>query len=613
MAVPGDAKRRRTVSIQVTLAVGIAVLVIITTLVVALPSLLIGAGNTIGLLRERTALVIDTAEAGLVDHLTAVEDLAQDFATSVRDGRIVMDDRDAVEDALVLSLAGVSQVVVIAFIFPDYLGVAAIRTPSGFESDEFDGSDDEEVILTLERLRAADDAVWEDVIYLEESGLPVLNLRAPIRADDGQFLGVLVATVDMYGLSRFLMELQQGGRGQTAFMLYGEDRVLAHPILADPFPGLSPEHPLPTIDQVADPVLSVWQDRTPGAADEYLDMLVDTDIEAGDERYFVVSRAFGRFGKEDLLLGSYFPEDVLIRELGRLFLSAVFTIVVLIAAVFLAIWFARRIARPIREIAAVAVQVGSLDLERIHPLRGSVITELNEQTRAFNTMLRALDWFATYVPRRLVQRLIRRGADVAPRSIERELTVLFTDIAGYTRLVEPLPAADTADFLNHHFAMLGECVEGEEGTIDKFIGDSLMAFWCAPDLQPDHVARACRAALAMKTRLTADNAARRAEGQVPVRLRVGLHTGPMVVGNIGAPGRMNYTTVGDAVNTGSRMEQLGKDLAPESEVIILITGDTAKGLSAAFTLKPHGKHGVRGRRELIDVFELVDGPDTPGG
>ena len=160
---------------------------------------------------------------------------------------------------------------------------------------------------------------------------------------------------------------------------------------------------------------------------------------------------------------------------------------------------------------------------------------------------------------------------------------------------------------------MGACIEAEDGTIDKFMGDGLMAFWGAPVHHKDHAPRACRAALAMREQLTADNRMRSTAGERPVRLRVGVHTGPMVVGNIGAPGRMNYTIVGDAVNAGSRMEQLGKELAPDRECLILITGATARALGPEFTLEPHGAHAVRGRRELIDVYELVDGPHTPAG
>ena len=179
-------------------------------------------------------------------------------------------------------------------------------------------------------------------------------------------------------------------------------------------------------------------------------------------------------------------------------------------------------------------------------------------------MLRGLRWFEVYVPRALVERLMGLGTAGTLASVEREVTVMFTDIAGFTAFSEGRPAAEVAQFLNRHFAMVSESIEATGGTVDKFIGDGVMAFWGAPEAQPDHAERAARAALAIAQALRIDNEARRAAGEVPVRLRLGLHTGPVTVGNIGAPGRMNYTIIGDTVNAAQRVEALGKDLAPDA-------------------------------------------------
>ena len=140
----------------------------------------------------------------------------------------------------------------------------------------------------------------------------------------------------------------------------------------------------------------------------------------------------------------------------------------------------------------------------------------------------------------------------------RDMTVMFTDIPGFTTLSEQLSATEVANLLNDHFTLVAGCVEAEEGTIDKYIGDSVMAFWGAPSKQPDHAARAIRAALAIAETVRADNAIRRTDGRQEVRIRIGIHSGPALAGNIGAPGRINYTLVGDTVNAANRIEQLGK-------------------------------------------------------
>jgi class 3 adenylate cyclase len=190
---------------------------------------------------------------------------------------------------------------------------------------------------------------------------------------------------------------------------------------------------------------------------------------------------------------------------------------------------------------------------------------------------------------------------------------------GFTSIGEKLSAQQLAEFLNRHFAMLAACIEAEGGTIDKYIGDSVMAFWGAPEIQPDHALRACRAVRAMAEVLGADNRRRQAKGLHPVRLRVGIHTGPAIAGNIGAPGRINYTLIGDTVNVSQRLEQLGKRFdTGEGDLIALISARTAAELPPELAAQPLGAHELRGRGEgrgegrsagsTLTLPSLRDGP-----
>jgi class 3 adenylate cyclase len=131
-----------------------------------------------------------------------------------------------------------------------------------------------------------------------------------------------------------------------------------------------------------------------------------------------------------------------------------------------------------------------------------------------------------------------------------------------------------------------------------------MAFWGAPVWQDDTAPRACRAALAIRAAIEADNTRRGAAGLPPIRIRVGIHTGRVVVGNIGRPGRINYTVVGDTVNSSQRLESLGKEIDPAGEVTILISGATAAQLGSQFGVEPAGRFGVKGREKEIEVYSL---------
>jgi adenylate cyclase len=241
-------------------------------------------------------------------------------------------------------------------------------------------------------------------------------------------------------------------------------------------------------------------------------------------------------------------------------------------------------------LARATSAIRTLDLTAARPLSGSHLRELDEAIRAYNALIATLHWFETYVPRRLVKQLMAQG-ERATALVERDVTVLFTDIVDFTSLAERLSASDAATFLNDHFRLLAACVEAEGGTIDKYIGDSLMAFWGAPELQLDHSARACRAARAIATAIVGDNRRRRGLGLPPTRIRIGIHAGPAMVGNIGAPGRINYTLVGDIVNTAQRIEDVAKKcMTDEDEAVILVSDAVLRSAGPECSAQPVGEH-----------------------
>ena len=317
----------------------------------------------------------------------------------------------------------------------------------------------------------------------------------------------------------------------------------------------------------------------------------------------VFSRRIDDYGTVPWIVGAHVPAVTVGTEIQRLQSSALAGAGLLIVSILAAISLGRRIARPIKRASAGAVQISSLDITDARPLPPSRITELNEQANAFNAMLEGLKWFQTYVPKTLVRQLVREGGSTG--SEERELTIMFTDIIGFTSLSEPLPASEVADFLNQHFAIIGGCIEAEGGTIDKFIGDSVMAFWGAPEPQSDHAARAIRAARAIAAAVHESNQERLKKGAAPIRIRVGLHTGPVVVGNIGAPSRINYTIVGDTVNTGQRIEELARGFDEGGAATILTSAKTALAAGEAGALQPAGAFEVKGRSEPVEVLRLL--------
>ena len=168
-----------------------------------------------------------------------------------------------------------------------------------------------------------------------------------------------------------------------------------------------------------------------------------------------------------------------------------------------------------------------------------------------------------------------------------------------------MAATEVASLLNEHFGLIAGCVEETEGTIDKYIGDSVMAFWGAPTEMSDHANRACRAALAVRNLIDTDNTRRIKAGLPAIKMGIGIHTGSAIAGNIGAPSRINYTLVGDTVNLAQRIEQLCKPFAEtDSDVTVLVSNVVAQQVTKNFDLEDLGSQPIRGRNEPIDVFRL---------
>jgi adenylate cyclase len=434
-----------------------------------------------------------------------------------------------------------------------------------------------------------------------------LNLAYPV-ARDGVPVGAVVAVVSVEQLSSFVSTVG-AGRAGTRFILYGRDQVIAHPLLIDGYPEGSVEAPLPAVSNFNDPVLAtIWRDE--GRYElEQIELPQGTDghvIQTEDGQYVFIYRIVDGFGPLPLTVGTYFKASDVGEEVERMIMALIAGVVALLLSLVAAVIVGRRIARPIVRFSAATGRIRDLDISQVEELPPSIFRELNEQSNSFNAMLRTLRWFELYVPRKVVESLIKRGSAEETLSDARQITVLFTDIAGFSSASEGMRAAEVAAFVNAHFSIVVECIEAEGGTVDKFIGDAVMAFWGAPEEQPDSAERACRAALAIAARIREENQLREARGEAPTHIRIGIHSGSATVGNIGAPGRLNYTIIGDTVNIGQRLEQLGKEIHRDNvDVSILISGDTASQLSDAFAPTPVGRNRVKGRVGEIDVFGLL--------
>jgi adenylate cyclase len=188
------------------------------------------------------------------------------------------------------------------------------------------------------------------------------------------------------------------------------------------------------------------------------------------------------------------------------------------------------------------------------------------------------------------RKLLRPGAE------KQTLTILFSDIANFTSMSEGMDSDELARLMNKYFqGAVGQCIHPTDGTVVKYIGDAIFAFWNAPEPQSDHAVRACDAALRFR-----DQSKLEINGR-PLITRIGLHTGVANVGNFGSETRVDYTAIGENINLASRMEGLNKFLGTD----VLITGATRREIGDKFVTRSLGRFQLKGFEKAVDVHELL--------
>lgn len=218
--------------------------------------------------------------------------------------------------------------------------------------------------------------------------------------------------------------------------------------------------------------------------------------------------------------------------------------------------------------------------------------------------------FSRYVSGAVVEELLKDQSKLQLGGQKKELTVMFSDLAGFTKLSEHLDAGFVTQLLNEYFTRMTEIILRNHGTLDKYMGDGIMCFWGAPLDLPDHPIHACRAAAEMTQELEKLNSEWQAKHNINLGMRIGVHTGDMAVGNMGSDKVFSYTVMGDNVNLCSRLEGVNSVYG----TTIIVSEQTAARVGEQFVLRPLDIVKVKGKEDQVKVFELLGpaGMAAPG-
>ncbi len=293
---------------------------------------------------------------------------------------------------------------------------------------------------------------------------------------------------------------------------------------------------------------------------------------------------------------SDFTDNLFTMLYETLLISLAILFVAIVAVAALAGW----IATPIIRIREMADKITELNLLPVSNFQSPFI-EINSLQQSMERMRGALDIFIRYVPRELVRNLILSNQGVEVGGTRREITVMFSDIEDFTTLTEKLTPEEVMSQTSMYFEQLTFAVQANRGTIDKYIGDSIMAIWNAPADDPSHIDNACRGTLTAHSLSEELNKNLIAQGFRAMRTRFGLHVGEALVGNIGARDRMQYTCLGACVNLASRIEGLNKQYGTS----ILVSDAIRRKASREFLFRRVDIVEAKGTSVPVTLYELI--------
>lgn len=434
-----------------------------------------------------------------------------------------------------------------------------------------------------------------------DTRFPVISVGYPIIASNDEFIGFVGANITFDILARYLATHKTSPNSIT-FIMDHSGQIIAHP---DPASGVQTVQLKLVLANVAD----LADQATALAGQAHLASDADRlsfSVPATGEDYIAVFSRFPPSFQKPWEVAIVLPVDDFVgglkqtnRNLAILIVALIFVEVLLIAIA------AKRIAKPIERVSQEMQELQSLQFSPADAPR-SMIAEIFHLQQAANLMSNSLRSFAAFVPIGIVRQLVNTGRPLTISGESRFLTIFFSDLEDFSTVSERLSPEELVRQASSYFEVVVGALTQESATIDKFIGDSVMAFWGAPVEVSDQVYRACVGALRAAHRVGRLNLEWARDGRPQMRVRIGLHCADVVVGNVGSSERLSYTVMGDGVNVASRLEGINKIF----QTTICISDSVYNAVADRIIARPIQFASVKGRESKVMVYELIGIRDT---
>jgi adenylate cyclase len=447
--------------------------------------------------------------------------------------------------------------------------------------------------------------IWTDVYIFATDKMPGFSCALPVYHEDGTLEGVVCVDIGIQNLSLFLGTINITPNSKL-FIVDGGKNILAKPL--KPSESLNQlfdmrslngatEYSLKKISDPGDPVMATAYSNYEAKPDP--NSILTFSI--GNRKYFSNIASIELEKGMNLWVGVVVPdEDIMgiVYRNNRVVL--LISLIVIIFAVIASISVSAIISNPMKLLSQEMNEMKRFVIADSSGIKTSIV-EIAGMVASFEGMKKGLTNFKKYVPADVVNILMHDDRDASIGGEKKVVTIFFSDIENFTGISEKLDPEELLGRLYQYFTIMSDAIHVNKGTLDKYIGDSIMAFWGAPLDLEDHAYRACLSALECRELgFNLSNAWAR-EGKDKFRTRMGLHTGEVIVGNMGSDDRINYTVIGDSVNLASRLEGINKYYGTE----ITISETTHALVKDQFEFRMIDKIAVKGKSQPVIIYELL--------